>query len=248
MENRTDQIVIGDDVIGADGAKLGKVAQVYPGYIVVEKGFFFPTDYYIPRSTMRHVGDNQISLTVSGDDTLKRGWDRLPDDLQMDVIAETASVDAMTGAAASRLEWDTTPTDGVAITSRMDVADQILLPLMQEELTATVRSARAGAIRVSRSLVTEQRGSGVPATEEQIRVKRRIVDGSVDPTVTNAFEEIVIEIPLRPEEVDLYKEDRMGEEIFVTKQTVRRIERVSGTVRREEIVVDEDPRGGTEKP
>ena len=164
MEHRTDRIAIGDDVIGADEVTLGKVAQVYPGYFVVEKGFFVPTDYYIPRSTVRHVGDNQISLTVSGDDTLSSGWHRLPDDLQMDVSGETASVDAMTGADAWRLERDDTPTDGVAITSRMDVADQIFLPLMQEELTATVRSTGAGAIRISRPLVTEQRSSDIPAT------------------------------------------------------------------------------------
>ena len=45
-------ITTGADVFGADGEKVGTVAAVYPGYIVVEKGFFFPTDYYIPMSAV----------------------------------------------------------------------------------------------------------------------------------------------------------------------------------------------------
>ena len=46
------QNLVGAEVFGADGDKLGTVAAVYPGYIVVEKGFFFPTDYYIPMSAV----------------------------------------------------------------------------------------------------------------------------------------------------------------------------------------------------
>ena len=45
-------IITGAEVFGADGDKVGTVAAVYPGYIVVEKGFFFPTDYYIPMSAV----------------------------------------------------------------------------------------------------------------------------------------------------------------------------------------------------
>ncbi len=45
------------DLVGRRGLrcrwrKVGTVAAVYPGYIVVEKGFFFPTDYYIPMSAV----------------------------------------------------------------------------------------------------------------------------------------------------------------------------------------------------
>ena len=39
------QISVGDEVYGSDGDKVGTVAEVQSGYIVVEKGFFFPTDY-----------------------------------------------------------------------------------------------------------------------------------------------------------------------------------------------------------
>ncbi|MGI8643230.1 MAG: YsnF/AvaK domain-containing protein, partial [Thermomicrobiales bacterium] len=38
----------GATVLGADGEKVGQVIAVYADYVVVEKGFFFPTDYYVP--------------------------------------------------------------------------------------------------------------------------------------------------------------------------------------------------------
>jgi hypothetical protein len=47
------QISVGDEVYGSDGDKVGTVAEVQSGYLVVEKGFFFPTDYYIPRVRSR---------------------------------------------------------------------------------------------------------------------------------------------------------------------------------------------------
>ena len=40
------------DVYGSDGEKVGSIVAVYPNYLVVEKGFFFPTDYYIPVSAV----------------------------------------------------------------------------------------------------------------------------------------------------------------------------------------------------
>ena len=39
------------------------VAAVYPGYIVVEKGFFFPTDYYIPMSAVASYDNDRVYLT-----------------------------------------------------------------------------------------------------------------------------------------------------------------------------------------
>src|SRR5215210_7449544 len=73
------QITIGDDVYGSDGDKVGSVAEVQPSYIVVEKGFFFPTDYYIPMSAVASAGDGQVYLNVAKDAALNSGWDTVPD-------------------------------------------------------------------------------------------------------------------------------------------------------------------------
>ena len=62
MELRQDLRGVG--VFGADGDKVGTVSAVYPGYIIVEKGFFFPTDYYIPMSAVASY-DTDGSISTS---------------------------------------------------------------------------------------------------------------------------------------------------------------------------------------
>jgi hypothetical protein len=46
----------------------------------VEKGFFFPTDYYIPISAIASADKNGIYLTVSKQDALNQDWNLAPAD------------------------------------------------------------------------------------------------------------------------------------------------------------------------
>jgi len=207
-------ITTGADVFGADGEKVGTVAAVYPGYIVVEKGFFFPTDYYIPMSAVASYDNDQVHLTLAKDSALHSGWDAQPTDL------ETASYDTSMASGA---------TD-----------EEIRIPVIEEELTATVREQQAGAVRIEKDVVTEQRTLDVPVTEERVRIERRVVDRPVSAADAAAFEETVIEVPLRSETVDVQKQARVAEEVVVRKEAVQRTEHVTDTVRKEEVFVDED--------
>src|SRR5690349_14632054 len=82
MEPRStrEQIAEGMDVFGADGDKVGTIVALGARYLVVEKGFFFPTDYYIPTSAIARVDpdDDAVWLTVSKDAALQQGWDVAP--------------------------------------------------------------------------------------------------------------------------------------------------------------------------
>jgi hypothetical protein len=73
----------GDEVYGGDGGKVGKIVSVRPNFLVVEKGFFFSTDYYIPVSAVSTYESNKIYLTVSKDEALNQGWDKEPVDESM---------------------------------------------------------------------------------------------------------------------------------------------------------------------
>jgi uncharacterized protein (TIGR02271 family) len=207
------QITTGDDVYGSDGDKVGTVAEVQRDYIVVAKGLFFPTDYYIPRSAIASASEGQVYLTVSKEEALDSAWDTLP---------EGRVATAMAGASMTTGE------------------EEIRIPVMEEELTATVRQQEAGAVRIEKDVVEEERTLEVPLTEERIRVERRVVDRPVSAADADAFEETVIEVPLRSETVDVQKQARVAEEIVVSKEAVERTEQVRGTVRREEVSVDED--------
>jgi uncharacterized protein (TIGR02271 family) len=229
------QITIGDDVYGSDGDKVGKVAEVQPNYLVVEKGFFFPTDYYIPMSAVAGASDGQISLNVAKDAALNSGWDTVPE------VVPTG----MTDSGTVLTDGDVSTTDrgrGRAEVGAYEVAaaDELRIPVMEEELTATVRQQEAGAVRIEKDVVAEEQTLEVPVTEERIRVERRVVDRPATAADAGAFEETVIDVPLRSETVDVQKDARVTGEVVVGKEAVQRTERISDTVRREEVYVDED--------
>jgi len=248
--NTATQVQVGNDVFGSDGDKVGSVSEVQPTYLVVEKGFFFPTDYYIPLSAITHVTDGQVFLNVSKDTALHSGWETIPD-----VMSSTAPGDGiMTGDRGWDLASEVTATDRVlaedAGSMRAGVPqqaayeatseDEIVIPLREEELTATVRDVEAGAARIQKRVVSEDRVLEVPVTEEHIRVERRVVDRAANAADGDAFEEIVIEVPLTTEEVELRTQARVAEEVVVTREAVQHTEQVHGTVRREEVeVIDE---------
>jgi uncharacterized protein (TIGR02271 family) len=229
------QITIGDDVYGSDGDKVGTVAEVQPSYLVVEKGFFFPTDYYIPMSAVASASNGQISLNVAKDAALNSGWDTVPE------VVPTG----MTDSGTVLTDGDVSTTDrgrGRAEVGAYEVAaaDELRIPVMEEELTATVRQQEAGAVRIEKDVVAEEQTLEVPVTEERIRVERRVVDRPATAADAGAFEETVIDVPLRSETVDVQKDARVTGEVVVGKEAVQRTERVSDTVRREEVYVDED--------
>jgi len=68
-------IEVGADVIGTCGHKIGEVVAVRDRDVVVEKGFFMPVDFYIPKSAIHHNNEHGLYLNVSKDEALHHGWD-----------------------------------------------------------------------------------------------------------------------------------------------------------------------------
>jgi len=249
------QIQVGDEVVGSDGGKVGTVAEVQSTYLVIEKGFFFPTDYYIPVTAVTQAGNGQVALNVSKDAALNSGWETIPETMSMATTVLTG--DTGWDANADVVETDVMATNVVSTADAGEVnagapqqaayettdEDELVIPLREEELTATVRDVEAGAARIQKRVVSEDRVLEVPVTEEQIRVERRVVDraaGIDDANDSDAFEEIVIEVPLTTEQVELRKTARVAEEVVVSKEAIQHTEQVRGTVRREEVDVVED--------
>jgi uncharacterized protein (TIGR02271 family) len=221
------QFRAGDDVIAADGDKVGNLADLHGTYLVVEKGFFFPRDYYIPYNMVSSYdsADGKIYLSVTKDAALNSGWDQVPD------LTDETYVDATTTAAtgaASRTARATDVTD----------QDSVRIPVHEEELVPTKTVRQAGQVRVNKDVVEEERQIDVPVTEERVRVTRRAVDQRAD-TGDVAFEEESFEVPVRTEDVNLDKVVRVAEEIDIEKEAVQGTKRVSGTVRKERVNVDE---------
>jgi len=62
----------GAEVFGADGEKVGNVVDVRDDHIVVEKGFFFPSDYYVPLNAVATSDEENVHLNVTRDEALNQ--------------------------------------------------------------------------------------------------------------------------------------------------------------------------------
>ncbi|MGI8644318.1 MAG: DUF2382 domain-containing protein [Thermomicrobiales bacterium] len=229
-------IAEGTDVVGVNGEKVGEVVAVHPNYIVVEKGFFFPTDYYIPTSAINNYDGDKVYLSVSKDDALNQGWDTVP--------AEGSYADTTDTAPAGTAPVAPVATDAYAddvdrepVETRTET-DATRIPLHEEELTASTRERQIGEVDIEKDVVSEEKVLEVPVTEERVRVERHAVDRAATGD-DHAFEEGTIEVPIKGEEVDVNKNVRVTEEVEIEKDAVQRTEEVSGTVRHEEVRVDE---------
>lgn len=254
------QINEGAEVRSADDEKLGKVVGMQQGYLVVEKGFFFPTDYYVPTSAVANYDGDTVYLNVSKDEALNSDWNLNPgaelstgtvaagsydtsinDRLTSDTTLGVGSVGTGTVDAGYAGDVATQPFEHAAHEERgahIHADDRLIVPVHEEELTATKREVERGQVRVEKDVIAEERTLEVPVTEERVTVSRRVVDRPVSGDAT-AFEEAVIDVPLHGEEVELQKRTRVAEEIEIGKEAVQHTERVAGTVRREEVRVDD---------
>ncbi len=86
----------GAAVYGSDGEKLGAIMEIGPDYVVVEKGLFFPTDYFVPNGAVASVEPDRITLTLTRDEALEQGWDKDPTEHPDESIAP-ADPDRFTG-------------------------------------------------------------------------------------------------------------------------------------------------------
>jgi len=232
MDNTIDQTVAlqnGMDVYGADGDKVGSIQDVQDDYIVVEKGFFFPKDYYIPWSAIDGVtDDNKVYLLVTKEEALNQNWDTVP-------TGATMTTSGTTVGTSEVIAPDYTAQTGATTTG----ADATRVPIYEEQVTPVKRQVSRGAVRIEKRLVTEDRTVTVPVTEERVRVTRVATDEPVTAGTTDILQEGEIEVPLQGEEVTLEKTARKTGEVVVEKEADLRQEQVGGTVRREEVVVDD---------
>jgi uncharacterized protein (TIGR02271 family) len=207
-----DQIRNGWTAYDANREQIGDVIEVGSNYVLVQKGLFFPKDLYIPISQVTSVDEANADFFV---------------DVTKDNVESVG--------------WDTPPADAgwdVAETDR----ETFTVPVREERIAAEKHEREAGEVTVDKRVVEQQQEFDVPVTHEEVDVTRRRVDrpANADDTIVDDGE--TIRVPLRAEDVDVRKDSRVVEEVEISKRPVTETQRVSETVRREEIDVDESKR------
>ena len=235
---RQDAVRPGMTVNGADGGKLGKVVVAGADHFIVEKGLFFPTDYYVPRAAIAGIEDDQIHLTVTKDEALTWGWDEPPTEGYSAEYAASQTPAMPAGDAVAESEAVAVDDDRAAV-NVVEKLGTVTVPVHEEELRPVTHERELGAVRVEKVVVDETRTVDVPIAEERVRIRQ--VDAAPGMTPEpDAFEPATIRIPVRGEEVaDLHKQTRVVGAVEIEKERVERVERVEGTVRHEEVRVEE---------
>jgi len=107
----------------------------------------------------------------------------------------------------------------------------------EEHLRASKTPVQTGEVQVRKEVHTEHQTLDVPVTREEVVIERRPASGRASASDLKPGEEI--RIPVKEEKVNVTKEAVVKEEVSVGKRAVTETEQVGGTVRKEEVHVEQ---------
>lgn len=65
-------------VYTSDDQDIGHIAKVYEDSFLVHKGYFFPTDRYIPYEAITSVVDDRVHLAIDAKEAKLKQWEKRP--------------------------------------------------------------------------------------------------------------------------------------------------------------------------
>ncbi len=165
-----------------------------------------------------------------------------------DMVSSGQSGQTLTGGqtvSGGTLSTGQTVSGGTLSTGQTSQTDEyavqdgdIRVPEYQEELVAGKQQEQLGEVHVHKSVVEEQQTVSAPVTHEELDVERVPVHNQVQDAPADAFQERDINIPLQGEQLVAGKQVVEAEEVRLHKRAVTEQEQVSGTVRKEQVMID----------
>ena len=237
------------------GEKLGKVESVIadeetrePRYLVIDSGGWFSSkQFVVPIGDIERVEDAErmvvfarLTREMLGSGAYPRydeSWWQNNEDQQFGAHEREIARAYEPGRTADQ------PVDytGDLYRKREWTGDQ-RLQLREERLVPQTQPYEAGAVRISKRVVTRTETIEVPLRDEYLVIERLPGEGRVLIGDRELKEGETVEITLRLERAAATREQVVHEEVRIRKEQVQRTEQVQDTVRREELVVN-DPTG-----
>ncbi len=122
-------------------------------------------------------------------------------------------------------------------TSPLEAMQEI--KLREEQLRVRKQQVQAGEVDIHRETVTEEKTITVPVTREEMVIEYHPLAGQSTPTIEGAGEQQeTIRIPISEEQVHVTKETVQTGEVSVHKEQVQDVQRITDTVKREELHVE----------
>jgi len=207
----------------AGGAAIAGIAGALIGLGVPEH----EAQYY---ENEFHQG--RILVTVKADGRYDEAWAIL----QRYGAYNTSTAGSAQATCASHTTTGTATATQAMGTVRAEGGQRV--EVREEQLHAQKRPVEAGEVRVRKEVHTEQQTINVPVTREEVVIERHPASGRATSGDIRAGEEI--RIPVKEERVDVTKQAVVKEEVTVGKRKIHETEQVSGTVRKEEVKVEQE--------
>jgi len=211
-ESYADQVELrpGMGVESREGEKLGKIVRLESDQLLVEKGFFFPHDYWVPSSAVENADDDTVYLSMDKDQVLSQDWS-----------AGTGAwdADAQRAAAGYGIDRPGTTTGAMAFNNLETTSGTDVSATRSYETPLTDESATTGA---TQDLTTDRTGGvtaagrvgdmttgaatsdsvTVPVYEEELTATTRPVEaGNVTIDKDVVTEERTLNVPVTEERV-----------------------------------------------
>jgi len=257
VANNMRRIQQGWNVYGIDGGKVGDVSEVGTNYVLVQKGWLFTRDIYIPLSAIASVEDDGVLLNLSKDQIETMDWDTVPTGetstatygTTYDTTAAsltgrgdtaTPTVTGMDDAGTSDSRGTRSTVDARAMetsaartgTRDVQAGDEVRIPIIQEELRVGKQVVERGGVRVTTRVEEVPVNEQVTVREEHVNVERRPANRPVSDADRAAVQQGELEVRERREEVVVDKQARIVEEIVINTEAQERTETIQDTVRR----------------
>ncbi len=249
----------GCDCYDAQGNKLGDIDGVIvdgdsmePRYVVVDTGGWLSSkQFVVPAGDVGEIDDEerQVHFRTLTKQTLQSGqyprydesWWDTNDHEQFDrherEVARAYQPDRSEAERADHShELYQRPREGAQ-----------RLQLLEERLRAVTQQEQAGAVRLGKRIVERQETVTVPVREERVDIERTPVEGQPRADDQELRDGETIEVPVMRERVNVEKEAVVTEEVNVRTEAVERQEQVQATVRKEELVVEDEGNVVTER-
>jgi len=234
-------------VVAVDGDDIGEIETVDAQGVTVRKGWLFPTERYVPAAAISSADSSAeiIYLAVTKAQVEDDAYGSLEGLTEAPAVAgvtqDTVGVTSATATSAGQPSVAATPAPVASTDAGQLGADgSTRIRTHEEELEGRAVPQQTGEVVVTKEIVEDTQTVQVPVRREEVHVERQpVTDATADPTAFQSASE-AIRVPVMEEQVEVRKVVRPVEEVVVSKEVVEGTQAVSGTVRREQVHVDED--------
>ncbi len=249
----------GETLYGPDDDKIGEIADVYldrqsgePEWLAVKTGLFGSNLSFVPIREANTGGDG---VTVPYDKGLVKDAPNVADDGELSPEEERRLYEHY-GVSWGEFDYDREYEGDREFDERGTVGHDTSGPTTDDAMTRSEERMRvgteqveAGRARLRKYVVTENVTQTVPVSREEVRVEREpITDANVGRAMDGpAISEEEHEVTLHAERPVVEKEAVPVERVRLDKETVTEQATVTEGLRKEEIEVDGDTTGRTDR-